>query len=79
MQYLKKEASDELDFLYAVKNENFQKKWYYYFWWGSSSIPKAPKIESLQCIYNISKKIKHQSLLQGDTIIINGHDQAFSK
>ena len=26
------------------------------FWWVWSSIPKVPKIASLQCLYNISKK-----------------------
>ena len=27
-----------------------------WFWWGWSSIPKVPKIASLQCFLNISKK-----------------------
>ena len=49
-----------------------------------------PKIASLECLYNISKKEvrdeivilhadKHQRFLQGDTVITDGHDQAFSK
>ena len=47
-----------------------------WFWFGYSSIPKFPKIASLQCLYNISKKKldevyflhvdKYQSLLQVD-------------
>ena len=27
-----------------------------WFWWGDSSIPKVPRITSLQSLYNISKK-----------------------
>ena len=47
---------------------------------------KVPKIASLQCLYDVSKReldevrfflvYKHQSVLQGHTIITPGHDQA---
>ena len=49
--------SDEVDFLHAGKHESLLqidtmilmgREW--------SSIPKVPKIASLQCLYNISKK-----------------------
>ena len=46
------------------------------FWWVWSNIPKVPKKANLQCLYNISKKVrdevdffdadKHQSLLTVD-------------
>ena len=29
-----------------------------WFWWGWSSIPKITKIASLQCLFNISKKLE---------------------
>ena len=57
LQYLKTAVSDEVDFLHAGKHESFLQidtmilmgqEW--------SSIPKVPKIASLQCLYNISKK-----------------------
>ena len=88
MQYLKKDAGDEVDFLHAGKHESLLqidtmilmgREW--------SSIPKVPKIASLQCLYNISKKeleiklifllvYKHPSVLQGGTITTPGQDQA---
>ena len=34
-----------------------------WFWWGWSSIPKVPKIASLQCLYNISKKKLEMNLI----------------
>ena len=34
----------------------FPINWYYDFWWGWSGILKVPKVESLQCLYKISKK-----------------------
>ena len=80
--------SDAVDFLHADKHESLLQIDTMIFLWGWSNIPKVPKIASLQCLCNISKKVrdkvdfldadKHQSLIQGDTIIIDGHDQAFS-
>ena len=48
--------SDTVDFLNADKHENLLKIDTKIFWWVWSSIPKVPKTESLQCIYNISKE-----------------------
>ena len=42
-QHGKKEVSDTVDFLHADKDENF---------------PKVPKKASLQCLYNIPKKLE---------------------
>ena len=44
---------------------------------GWSSLPKVPKVTSLECLHNLPKKVevdflhsdKHQILLQGDTIM----------
>ena len=57
-QYLKKEVSDEVGFFHSNKHESFLQivttifdgngQW--------SSIPELPKIVSLQCLFNISKK-----------------------
>ena len=54
-------------------------------WQGWSSIPKVNKKASLQCLCNMSKKKLdevnflhadiHQSFLQVDIIIIDGHDE----
>ena len=55
LQYLKKEVSHEVDFLHAGTYENLLKL-ILWFWWRWSSISKVPKIASLQCLYNISKK-----------------------
>ena len=52
LQYLKKESSDEVYFLNAGKYENLLQVDI----WGWSRVPKVPKIVSLQCRYNISKK-----------------------
>ena len=55
LQYLKKELSDEVDFLHADKHESLlQIDTMILMGW--SSISKVPKIASLQCLYNISKK-----------------------
>ena len=55
LQYLKKELRDEVDFLYADKHESLlQIESMILLGW--SSIPEVPKIASLQCLYNISKK-----------------------
>ena len=48
--------SDTVDFLKADKHENLLKIDTKIFWWVWSSIPKVPKTESFQCIYNISKE-----------------------
>ena len=64
-----------------------------WFSWGWPRIPKIPKIASSQCFYNISKKVDrdevdilhadkhqhfgHQSFLQVDAMIIDGHDKHF--
>ena len=56
--------SDEVDFLHAGKHESLLqidtmilmgREW--------SSIPKVPKIASLQCLYNISKKELEMKLI----------------
>ena len=47
--------SDEVDFYMQI----IMKTWYKFmlwFWWEWPSITKVPKIASLQCFYNISKK-----------------------
>ena len=55
LQYLKKEVNDEIDFLHADNNENLlQIDTMILMGW--SSFPKVPKIASLDCLYNISKK-----------------------
>ena len=53
LQYLKKEVSDDVDFLHADKHESLLKM-ILWFWWGWSSIPKVPKVD------------KHRSFLQVD-------------
>ena len=55
LEYLKKELNDEVDFLHADKHESLlQIDTMILMGW--SSISKVPKIASLQCLYNISKK-----------------------
>ena len=56
LQRVKKEVSDAVDFLHTEKHESLLQTETKIFWWGWSSIPKVPKIASLQCLYNISKK-----------------------
>ena len=68
--------SDAVDFLHADKHESLLQIDTKFFWWVWSSIPKVPKKASLQCLYNISKKVrdevdffdadKHQSFLTVD-------------
>ena len=68
--------SDAVDFLHADKHESLLQIDTKIFWWVWSSIPKVPKISSLQCLYNIPKKVrnevdffdvdKHQSFLPVD-------------
>ena len=49
--------SDDVDFLHAGKHESLlQIDTMILMGWEWSSIPKVPKIASLQCLYNISKK-----------------------
>ena len=65
LQYLKKEVSDEVDFLYAGEHESFLQI-DSMISWGWSSIPKVPKIASLYCRYSISKKKLEIDLLHAD-------------
>ena len=46
----------DADDLHADKHESLLQIDTKIFWWVWSSIPKVPKIASLQCLYNISKK-----------------------
>ena len=62
LQYLKKEVSDEVDFLRADNHESLIKidtmildGW--------PSIPEVSKIPSLQCLYNISQKNLEMKLI----------------
>ena len=64
LQYLKKGVSDEVDFLHADKHESFLQIDAMIFDGEWSSIPKVPKITSLQYIWNISRKMgKMKSIL----------------
>ena len=68
--------SDVVDFLHADKHEILLQIGTKIFWWVWSSIPEGPKKASLQCLYNIPKKVrdkvgffntdKHQSFLTFD-------------
>ena len=68
--------SDAVDFLHADKHESLLQIDTKIFWWVWSSIPEVPKKASLQCLYNIPKKVrdevdffdadKHQSFLTDD-------------
>ena len=89
LQYLKKELSDEADFLHADEPESslqidtmiFERMVEH------SQIPQNCKFAmSLQYLkkevrdeVDFLHADKHQSFLQGDTIIIDGHDSAFLK
>ena len=55
LQYLKKELSDEVDFLLADKHERLLQIDPLILM-GMVSIPKVPEISSLQCLYNISER-----------------------
>ena len=55
LQYLKKELINEIDFLHADKYESLLAQLTVWVWCGWPSIPKDPKIASLQCIW-ISQK-----------------------
>ena len=63
LQHVKKEVSDAVDFLHADKHESLPQIQTKIFWWGWSSIPKVTKIASLQCFYNISKKMLEMKLI----------------
>ena len=68
--------SDAVDFLHADKHKSLLQIDTKIFWWVWSSIPEVPKKASLQCLYNIPKKVrdevdffdadKHQSFLTVD-------------
>ena len=84
---LKTGVSEEIDFLHAGRHESLlQIDTLILMGRERSSIPRVPKIASLQCLYNLLKEVrdevvflhayKHQSFLQVDTIITPGHDQA---
>ena len=60
LQYLQKEVSDEVDFLHADNHENFLQMNDMIVVGGWSSIPKIPKITSLQYLCNISKKLREE-------------------
>ena len=72
--------SDAVDFLHADKHESLLQIGTNIFWWVWSSIPEDPKKASLQCLYNIPKKVrdevgffnadKHQSFLTFDFNIL---------
>ena len=65
LRYLKKKVSDEVDFLQADKNESLLQM-------NNMQI-------NINFLISWFQDFRPQSLLQGDTIIIDGHDQAFSK
>ena len=52
--------SDEVDFLHADKYESLLQIDTKIFSWVWSSIPKVPKKASLQCLYNIPKKVRDE-------------------
>ena len=72
--------SETVDFSDADKNESLLQIDTKIFWWIWLSIPEVPIKESLQCLYNIPKKVrdkvyffdaeKHQSLLTVDLVPI---------
>ena len=48
--------TDAVDFLHVDRHERLLITDTKIFWCVCSSIPKVPKIASLQCLYNMSKK-----------------------
>ena len=72
--------SDTVDFSDADKHESLLQIDTKIFWWIWLSIPEVTIKESLQCLYNIPKKVrdkvyffdaeKHQSLLTVDLVPI---------
>ena len=95
LQYLKKEVSDEVDFLPADQHESFLQINTMISDGDDQALPKFPNSKfaiSLQYLkkevrdevdfFHADKRLKfpeHQGFLQGDTVIIDGHGQAFSK
>ena len=58
---MKKELSDAVDFLQADMHESLlQQIDTTIFWWVWSDIPEIPKKASLQCLYNIPKKVRRK-------------------
>ena len=84
MQYLKKEVSDKVDFLYADKHENFLQIDTIIFDEDGQAFPNSQNSKFVMSLQYLKKEVrdeveylhadKHQSFLQGDTIIIDGHD-----
>ena len=67
LQYLKKEARDEVDFLHEDKQvsyklistlwtSKFPTRWHYHYCWAWLNILNILKVTSFQYLYNISKK-----------------------
>ena len=63
LQYLNKEMSHKVDLLHADKHESFLQIDAMIFDGGWSSIPKVPKITSLQYLCNISNKTGRMKLV----------------
>ena len=62
LQYIKKEVSDEIGFSHVDKHESSLQIGNH-IRWGWSSIPKVPKMSSLQCLCNISKNKSETKLI----------------
>ena len=58
LQHVKREVSDAVNILHADKHESLLQIDTKIFRWVRSSIPKVPKKASLQCLYNIPKKLE---------------------
>ena len=52
--------SDAVYFLHSDNHENLLQIDTKIFRWVWSSIPEVPKKASLQCLYNIPKKVRHE-------------------
>ena len=52
--------SDTVDFLHVDKHESLLQIDTKIFWWVWSSISEVPKKASLQCLYNITKKVRNE-------------------
>ena len=61
LQHLKKEVSDAVDFCMQISIKTCFKL-ILWFWCRWLSIPKVPRISSLQCLCNISKKKSEMKL-----------------
>ena len=51
---------DAVDFLHADKHGSLLQIDTKIFWWVWSSLTKVPKKASLQCLYNIPKKVRDE-------------------